>query len=580
MTKNLNTTHSRPVPRSNARRTGFLAFLLLTTSSTALFAEDADVKKEIAELKAMVHAQNAQISSLKAAVGEQRVETRRTKEKIKVVADRTYEPPMRSPGYDAGGFNPIGGFDDKKLHFGGITITPGGYFAAESVFRTRATQAGLISNFSAIPFPNSSLTHTSEFKPSAQQSRFAMLVEGNITPSILGAGYLETDFLGDGTTSNNNQTYSYVPRVRNLYVTLDFNDFGFHVLAGQSWSLATLNSKGITPRNEVFAPTIDNQPMPGFVYNRQPQIRVVKDFDKKLWMALSLESPQTTFGNGCNATVNNTGAAIAATTPVAGVNVTCEAQGTGGGYGQTGQTQQFTLNHIPDVIAKVAYEARVADRDVHIEGMGFYRDFYDRVNYGTLAAAGYTGGSSNKDTTGYGVGGGLVAAVIPKRLDFQMNGLIGRGIGRYTGSPISDATIANDGSVRALGGRSINGGFVLHATPQFDLYAFAGSDTIDAGYSSNGAGGYTGYGAPNANDSGCYIEGSANCAGNTHRIWQLTGGLWDKIYEGKFGYFRAGVQYSFTQRELFTSSNGPGGVSGTPKTSDSTFLTSLRYYPF
>ncbi len=576
-------THSKPPFRRSAGNAGLVAFLLLTTSSTALFAEDIDVKKEIAELKSMIHAQNAQITSLKAAVGEQRTETRHNKEKIKVVAERAYAPPALPPGYTATGFNPIGGFDDKKLHFGGITITPGGFMAAESVYRTRATQSGIISNFASIPFGQTSLAHTSEFKASAQQSRFAMLAEGAITPSILGAGYVEIDFLGAGTTSNLNQTNSYVPRVRNLYTTFDFNDSGFHVLAGQNWSLMTLNSKGITPRNEVGPPTIDNQPMPGYVYTRVPQLRITKDFDKRLWVSLSAEASQTSFANGCNATVANTGAAIAATAlPVGTGNVTCVAQGTGGGFAQAGETNQFSLNHVPDVIGKIAYEARIADRDVHIEGEGMYRDFYDRVNYGTLLATGYSGGSANQDTTGYGFGGGIVAAVIPGKLDFEANGLVGRGIGRYSGSPLGDATIDNNGSIRPLYGQSVNGGFVLHATPTLDFYASAGMDQLTASYQSNGAGGYTGYGAPNANDTGCNIEGSAatTCAGNTHRVWQLTGGVWDKIYQGKFGFFRAGLQYSYTQRELYASSNGPGGASVTPKTEDHMLLTSLRYYPF
>ena len=34
---------------------------------------------------------------------------------------------------------------------------------------------------------------------------------------------------------------------------------------------------------------IDAQPAPGYYYTRQPQIRITKDFDKKLWLSLSAE---------------------------------------------------------------------------------------------------------------------------------------------------------------------------------------------------------------------------------------------------------------------------------------------------
>ena len=66
-------------------------------------------------------------------------------------------------------------------------------------------------------------------------------------------------------------------------------------LAGQNWSLLTLNSKGITPRNEVPPATIDAQYVVGFNWARQPQIRIVKNWNKEFWLAASVENPQTTF---------------------------------------------------------------------------------------------------------------------------------------------------------------------------------------------------------------------------------------------------------------------------------------------
>ena len=70
--------------------------------------------------------------------------------------------------------------------------------------------------------------------------------------------------------------------------------WGAHLLAGQEWSLATMNTKGITPRQEDIPLTIDAQYVPGFVWQRTPQIRLVKDIAENAWVAISAENPATT----------------------------------------------------------------------------------------------------------------------------------------------------------------------------------------------------------------------------------------------------------------------------------------------
>ena len=212
-----------------------------------------------------------------------------------------YEPALSAvPGYGLlPGDRPAIVTADKKLRFGDITITPGGFVAMEGVYRSRTEQADIGSQYQGIPFgPQSG---TSELKFSARQSRIAGLIEAPISTNMLVSGYGEFDFLGSGATSNLNESNSFVPRIRHLYTTLDANDYGIHVLGGQTWSLLTLNNKGITPRNEVTPPTIDAQYVPGFVWKRQPQIRLTKDFDQKLWVSVSAEQPQTTFATACGA---------------------------------------------------------------------------------------------------------------------------------------------------------------------------------------------------------------------------------------------------------------------------------------
>ena len=262
---------------------------------------------------------------------------------------------------------------------------------------------------------------------------------------------------------------------------------------------------------------------------------------------------------------------------------------------------------MPDVIAKAAYEARIADRDVHLEAFGIYRDFYDRVaSTNSLGVA----QNNNFDTTGYGVGGGLVVPVIPKRLDFQASGIYGRGIGRYGTSQLPDTALNNDGSLKPIQEGMLLGGLTLHATPAIDLYLFSGIEREFRSYNQNlvagtgaGAGTFYGAGAPGAvtaNVQGCNLEPNAaaasnpigvctaGTAGNTKQLFQITAGMWDKLYKGSFGEVRVGLQYQYTERQIFNNvpgvQNGAGGVIYTnnyqPKANDQAVLTSLRYYPF
>ena len=168
-----------------------------------------------------------------------------------------------------------------KIYYKGITLTLGGFAAAEGVYRSKNNVADIGSNYSKIPYDNSVLAHTDELRGTARQSRISFLAQGNIDPNTVASFYGEFDFLADAQTGNSNESNSYSPRIRNVYGALDWNDSGWHLLAGQNWSLATMNGKGISPRNEIIPPTIEAQYVPGFVWARQPQIRLVKDFDDK-----------------------------------------------------------------------------------------------------------------------------------------------------------------------------------------------------------------------------------------------------------------------------------------------------------
>src|SRR6185437_9340937 len=66
------------------------------------------------------------------------------------------------------------------LHYKGITIVPGGFLAGESIWRQRAMNADIYTNFNATPYMNSGEAHTSEWVPTARQSRLSTLFSGKV----------------------------------------------------------------------------------------------------------------------------------------------------------------------------------------------------------------------------------------------------------------------------------------------------------------------------------------------------------------------------------------------------------------
>jgi hypothetical protein len=466
-----------------------------------------------------------------------------------------------------------------KIYYKGITLTLGGFAAAEGVYRSKNNVADIGSNYSKIPYDNNVLAHSDELRGTARQSRMSFLAQGNINPNMVASFYGEFDFLAGPTTANENESNSFSPRIRNVYGALDWNDSGWHFLAGQNWSLATMNGKGISPRNEIIPPTIEAQYVPGFVWARQPQIRLVKDFDdKQLWVAASLENPQTTFGSSATGTGSTFG----------GITVNDAAAG----ISQLSSVNNFSFNHFPDMIGKVAFEPVInGAQPLHIEAFGILREYYDRVNVAAgsqATTAGLAVGNFTDNSWGGGGGGGVTWTAVPKLLDLQGSFLAGKGIGRYGAGQLPDVTVGPGGELAPISEYMFLGGATIHATSQLDLYVFGGEEHQDPVASNPTVGGkqlHLGYGNEFATLGNCFIE-LGTCSPNTQEIDQVTVGFWDKVYTGSFGQVRVGVQYSHTELHAFPGVAGtntagfPPDAGVRPNTSDDMVFTSFRYYPF
>jgi len=435
--------------------------------------------------------------------------------------------------------------EHRKDHidYKGLRITPGGFLELAGIYREHYLGQDLPSSFQNIPFPNSRPGQLSEGRFSARQSRLSFLAEGAVNPTTKLSMYGEFDFLGAAQTANSNESNSYNPRIRHLYATIDWTkgDGGIHLLAGQNWSLVTLNSKGITPRNEITPPQIDAQYVPGFAWARQPQVRLTADtLNHSLWFAVSAENAATTTAG-----------------PVPS-NVVANLAGSGG----FNSVNSYSYNNVPDFVGKVAYEGKIAGRTLHLEGFGLYRTFTERLTNGTTST-----------TSGHGYGGSIMLQVAPSILDIQFSIMHGRGIGRYGSSQLADVTYRPDGTIQPLQETMLLGGVTLHATKMLDIYGFAGEEYVASEDYGSVGGTLYGYGNSLLNNTGCLTEGGT-CAGNNQKVRQATAGFWQKIYQGSFGRAQVGIQYSYTERSLFT------GVGGAPTTSDNMAFLSFRYYPF
>jgi len=528
------------------------------------------------------------------------------------------------------------------IRYKGITITPGGFVAAETVSRQRATGSDINTPFNSIPYPGNSLSKVSENAFTARQSRLSLLGESHIGEVKL-TGYYEADWLGTGVTSNNRQSNSYVFRQRILYGQAALEN-GWSFTGGQQWTLATEDRKGIQNRQETIPLTIDSQYQVGFTWERQYGFRVVKDFGGKFAFGVAVEAPQATIGGRGFSTVTtiNSGAAPATIVPTGGTtsivgNTFLDSPGNGGGLYNFIDATGYSINKTPDFIVKLAADPGYG----HYELFGVISTFRNRAfpcgvvgsNAKDTAPPatptvvpcpvdGSTAPSSlgafNDTKTGGGLGANLRVPLFSKKLDFALQGMAGDGVGRYGSAQLADITFRPDGSEALIRTAHGLGELEWHPNSKLDIYAYYGAEYAwRAGYqgydsititktaaipattttpaipattaTSIKVKQFGGYGSPFANNSGCSTEnapinqlnpsGGGTCAGDTRVIMEGTLGFWHKIYQGPKGGLRWGIQYSYFTRNAWSGNNGVATAVGvSPKAVDNMVWTSFRYY--
>jgi hypothetical protein len=501
-----------------------------------------------------------------------------------------------------------------SIHFKGITITPGGFVAAEFVRRSRALAADVTTPFNSITMPGASQSSLSEFFGSARQSRPTVYIDGRLGNVDI-SSYVSADFLSSGDTSSATQTNSYTLRLRQAWGQAKF-DNGWSILGGQMWSLVTENKESIAPSddigrtNDARPSTIDPGYNVGFTFARQYGLRVTKDFNHKVALAVSVENPQgtvSTHGNTNNFLLGSAGATNTYNDAVTGCT-TSSFTPTGATsptfYTTCTPAASYTFNPSPDIIAKAAFDPGFG----HYEIFGLWDRFRDRVFPCANFAVGTTGpcpndaavtgpsavGAFNDSKNAGGFGANARWNFMNKHIVFGLHGFGGRGIGRYGSAQLADMSIKADGTTNPI--RNLQGLTTLEfKTKKLDVYFYTGAEnngrTSDYDVATNT---YVGYGSPHFNNSGCYTEtapstavtggfnpgGLSKCTADTRTVIEGTAGFWYRFYNGPRGRFQFGTQYSYVTRQTwsgvgFAGSSGPG-VS--PEGLDGMVFTSFRYY--
>jgi hypothetical protein len=582
------------------------------------------MENQIQQLRDLVEAQSRQLQAQNEQLRDQQRKMYQMEDQLRVV-NQSVENVGAGLGINPAtnaGFIAYNG-DEKKddtvatIRFKGVTIQPGGFFAAEGVYRNHAINNDVNTDFKGVPMPGSSQARVSELNFSGRQSQLTLLVTGKLD-NIRLRGYEEGDFLSAGVTSNNNQTNSYTFRQRQLWAQATL-DSGWQFTGGQMWTLVTETSHLLDPLTEVRPRTVDAQYTLGFSWARQYGFRISKNFGDHFAVGLSVENPQTTFtahGFAINAATPRTNALGDVTLVSTTSNGNFLLGAPGDLSGLFNNQANYSFNAAPDFVFKAAWEPGWG----HYEVFGLVSTFRSRIfpcatasvatpcpiNAAIMAPSAF--GATNDTRAGGGFGANAHAPFFNHHLDVGLHALAGSGVGRYGDAGLPDVTVRGDGTLALLTSAQGLASLELHLGSKLDIYGYGGGEYVGRGSYVSATGGTTGYGSPSFSNAGCRTETLPNggqtvltsvttgstpvstgvsptayngflpgalgsCTADTRFIAEGTAGFWYRFYNGPRGRLQYGLQYSYVTRETWR-----GNAGGDPHGVENMAFASFRYY--
>ncbi len=142
----------------------------------------------------------------------------------------------------------------------GVEVQLYGYVKLDAAYDSSRADVG---NFARWVESGQSICDDDQFNMTARQTRLGLKIKGPQVGSVKTSGVIEMDFYGGGTENKPE------PRLRHAYMTLDWPEHRFNILAGQTWDVIS----PLYPDTVNFIISWWN----GNIGWRRPQIRLTKE---------------------------------------------------------------------------------------------------------------------------------------------------------------------------------------------------------------------------------------------------------------------------------------------------------------
>jgi len=397
-----------------------------------------------------------------------------------------------------------------------------GYAALSNVYRSTNTGGNVATGFGSLPFDNTVVGNTSEFRFSAQNSRLALRADADLKSSKV-AGYFEIDFLGQvpGNVAAAGPS-NYGPRMRQAW--FDFNKGKWEITGGQLFSLITPLKNAISPwpGDVSITQVIDQNFVAGLVWGRSPQVRIVYHYSDAVSFGFSAENPE-----------QQVGTSVVFPSALAS---TLDAQ-----Y-NTGSQGLSVPNAAPDFLVKVSFDSKPAGHVTHIDIGGLMREFR---NYAPFEGNGISGHNH-----GFGVGGNVNATFdLAKGYRLVLNAFAGSGAGRYIGGLVPDVIVRADGQISPIKSYSCVSGLEVAPSTRTGFYVYYSGLYGQKNVARDTDGSFIGWGFPGASNAADRNVQEIS-PGFSHTFWK----------QENLGSVQLGVQYAYVFLHPWVAGTGPSNA--------------------
>jgi len=291
------------------------------------------------------------------------------------------------------------------------------------------------------------------------------------------------------------------------------------------------------PGDVAMTEVIDTNYVPGLVWGRYPQVRLVYHYSKAASFAFSIENPEQQIGDGI----------------ASGVIFPAALTSTLNTQYNVGTNELEVPNATPDFVVKGSFDGKLSGHTAHLDVGGLLRVFR---NYAPFSGNGVSAHN-------YAVGGGGNANFtfeIVDGLRLVLDGFASSGGGRYIGGLVPDVIVRANGEISPIKSYSWVSGFEIAPNKATGLYAYFSGAYGQRNTAIDTDGSHIGWGFPGASNAADRVVEEAT--GGYSRV------LWSHEYLGSVHF---GIQYAYLWLQPWASGTGPTQGSA------NMVLTQVRY---